>query len=241
MHLYHASMAKEDYGLITQVRDGEVERDWNEVGSALGEKNWGTTEFARFQYYDGRNPDWPEKILRAEYQKALETYREMREDERTHLEVIATNRIPSQPVLTKGLTQVTLGAPQSIYNGGLLRATVRYFDRDRARPGLPPEVAALVDELGPETVGIQLVNTSRGETRNLVVQAGAFGEHQFTRIECGEEGGDGRGVQPVEAKYFGVELPPSTAIRVKAGLDRFANTPSYAFPWHGDTIPVPFQ
>jgi hypothetical protein len=28
--------------------------------------------------------------------------------------------------------------------------------------------------------------------------------------------------------------------RVQAGLNRFSNTPSYAFPWHGDGIPVPF-
>ena len=241
VHLYHATMSQEDYELIAHVRDGEVERDWNDVGSVLGEKNGGSTEFARFQYCDGKNPDWPEKILSAEYQQALETFEQMRTDERTHLEIIATNRLPSQPVLTKGLTQVALGAPQSVYNGGLLRATVRYFDRDRGRPGLPPEVAALVDELGPETVGIQLVNTNRNETRNLIVQAGAFGEHQFTRIKYREEGRDGETVTPVDEKYFAVELPPSTAIRVEAGLRRFANQPSYAFPWHGDAIPVPFQ
>ncbi len=239
-HLYHASMAREDYELITSVRDGEVERDWNEVGAQLGEKNRGQTEFARFQYYDGKNPDWPEKILRAEYQHALEKFQEMRLDERTHYEMITTNRFPNQPVLTKGLTQVTLGAPQSIYNGGLLRATVRYFDQDRARPGLPLEVAALVDKLGADVVGLQLVNTGRNETRNLIVQAGAFGEHGFTRIRYREEGRDGESVAQVDGKYFAVELPPSTAIRVEAGLNRFVNAPSYAFPWHGDGIPVPF-
>jgi len=73
MHLYHASMDEQDYQLITQVRDGDVGRDWNDLGG-LGEKNWGQTEFARFQYYDGRNPVWPEQILAAEYQHALETY-----------------------------------------------------------------------------------------------------------------------------------------------------------------------
>ena len=85
------------------MRDGDVERDWNDVGIALGEKNWGNTEFARFQYYDGKNPGWPEQILRAEYQQALETYETMRADERRPLEIIATNRFPSHPVLTKGL------------------------------------------------------------------------------------------------------------------------------------------
>ena len=240
MHLYHASMAREDYEMITLVRDGDVEHDWNDVGASLGEKNWGNTEFARFQYYDGKNPSWPEQILRAEYQQALETYENMRADERSPLEIIATNRLPSQPVLTKGLTQVALGAPQSVYNGGLLRATVRYFDADRLRPGLPLDVAALVDELGPAVAGIQLVNTSRHETRRLIVQAGAFGEHRFTQLKYRAAGKDSEVATTVEGKYFSVELPPSTAIRVGAGLDRFCNTPSYAFPWHGDGIPVPF-
>ena len=240
MHLYHASMAQEDYDLAIQVRDGDVERDWNDVGLALGEKNWGNTEFARFQYYDGKNPGWPEQILQAEYQTALKTYEGMRADERSALDIIATNQIPGQPVLTKGLTQVALGAPQSVYNGGLLRATVRYFDEDRGRPGLPLDVAALVDELGPETVGLQLVNTSRHEKRRLIVQSGAFGEHQFTQLKYREEGRDGETVTTADGKYFAVELPPSTAIRVEAGLKRFVNTPSYAFPWHGDGMPVPF-
>jgi len=240
MHLYHASMAREDYELITQVRDGDVARDWNEVGLALGEKNWGNTEFARFQYYDGKNPGWPEQILQAEYQTALKTYEGMRADERSALDIIATNQIPGQPVLTKGLTQVALGAPQSVYNGGLLRATVRYFDEDRGRPGLPLDVAALVDELGPETVGLQLVNTSRHEKRRLIVQSGAFGEHQFTQLKYRQEGRDGETVTTADGKYFAVELPPSTAIRVEAGLKRFVNAPSYAFPWHGDGMPVPF-
>ena len=46
---------------------------------------------------------------------------------------------------------------------------------------------------------------------------------------------------PVEGRYFVVELPPSTAIRLDMGMRRFANDPSYAFPWHGDEIPAPFQ
>jgi len=43
-----------------------------------------------------------------------------------------------------------------------------------------------------------------------------------------------------DSKYFAVDLPPSTAIRVEAGLKRFSNTPGYTFPWHGAEIPVPF-
>ena len=256
-HLYHASMSPEDYELITRIRDGEVERDWNEIGDRGGEKNGGETEFARFQYYDGMNPEWPEKILSAEYRWALEAFDKIRLDDRTVEEIITTNYFPPSPVFTKGLTQVTMGAPQSVYNGGLLRATVRYFDRDNARPGLPKDVAALVDKLASDAVGIQLVNLSTTETRNAIVQAGAFGEHQFTALKYQETSQEGLHQNPylwlrsersysgkeipVNAKYFAVQLPPSTSIRLEVGMRRFVNNPSYAFPWHGETIPVPFQ
>ncbi len=232
--LYHASMSKEDYELIDLVRQGERDRDWNHV-PATGEKNSGQTELARFQYYDGKNPDWPMKILRAEYEMALTAFEKICRDDHDVESLIVENVHPANPVYTKGLTQVTLGSPQSVYNGGLLRATVRYFDHDRARPGLPPDVAALVDKLAPDVVGIQLVNVNRTGARNLIVQAGAFGEHQFTEVRHGEN------VVPVDAKHFAVHLPPSTAIRVEAGLRRFVNGSSYAFPWHGDKVPVPFQ
>ena len=256
-HLYHASMSTEDYELITRIRDGEVERDWNEIGDRGGEKNGGETEFARFQYYDGLNPDWPEKILSAEYRWAVEAFDKIRLDDRTVEEIITTNYFPPNPVFTKGLTQVTMGAPQSVYNGGLLRSTVRYYDRDNARPGLPKDVAALVDKLGSDVVGIQLVNLSRTETRNAIVQAGAFGEHQFTGLKYRSMNQEELRQNPylwlrsereyaekeisVNGKYFAVELPPSTSVRLEVGMRRFVNNPSYAFPWHGETIPVPFQ
>ena len=257
VHLYHASMSSEDYELITRIRDGEVERDWNEIGDRGGEKNGGETEFARFQYYDGLNPDWPEKILSAEYRWAVEAFDKIRLDDRTVEEIVTTNFFPPNPVFTKGLTQVTMGAPQSVYNGGLLRATVRYYDRDNARPGLPKDVAALVDKLGSDAVGIQLVNLSTTETRNAIVQAGAFGEHQFTGLKYRSMNQEELRQNPylwlrsereyaeketsVNGKYFAVELPPSTSVRLEVGMRRFVNNPSYAFPWHGETIPVPFQ
>ena len=130
------------------------------------------------------------------------------------------------------------GSPQYMYHSGLLRATLRYFDRDRARPGLPLDVSALVDSLSADSVGVQLVNTGRHASRNLILQAGAFGEHQLTQVSY--DGRDGERVVPVDGKYLAVELPPSTAIRLELGLRRFANQPSYAFPWHGGSVPVPF-
>ena len=237
-HLYHASLSEEDRQLVTWVRDGDASIDWNENKVEGTDFYQGVQEYPRFQYYDGKNPDWPAAILRAELESALKVYGEIRDDERTVEQVIADNRVPANPVHTKVLTHVMLGAPQSVYHGGLLRATVRYFDPDRARPGLPPEVAALVDQLESERVGVQLVNLNRDQGRRVVVQAGAFGEHQFTEVRYAA--GDEERAVAVEGQWIAVELPPSTAIRLDMGLRRFANDPSYAFPWHSDGIPVPF-
>ena len=68
---------------------------------------------------------------------------------------------------------------------------------------------------------------------------GAFGEHTFTTVTTST--GDGLQSTEVNGKYVTVDLPPGTSIRLDAGLDRFSNKPSYAFPWHGDKIPVPFD
>ena len=238
-HLYHASMSREDYELAAWVRERDVSIDWNENKVEGPDFYTGVQEYPRFQYYDGKNPDWPAAILRAELESAVKVYEQMRADERTVEQIIADNRVPPNPVHTKVLTHVTLGAPQSVYHGGLLRATLRYFDPDKARPGLPRDVAALVDELEGDRAGVQLVNLNRYETRKVVVQAGAFGEHQFKEVRYA----DGESVREVSVngKYIAVELPPSTAIRLDMGMRRFVHAPSYAFPWHGDGIPVPFQ
>ena len=239
--VYHASMDPRDYALITRLREGERENDWNAVEVA-GDRSSGNLE-ARFQYYEGQNPDWPVKRLQAEYEYVLGMYQFMRSDARDVSQIIDENRWPPNPVVTKGLTQVTMGSPQPVYNGGLLRAQVRYFDPEERRAGLPKDVAALVDKLEPDAAGIQLVNLNRTETRSVIVQAGAFGEHRFTQVRFEEADPDesNPSVEPatrsltVNGKRFAVELPPSTSIRLDAHMTRFVNQPSYAFPWHGES------
>ncbi len=233
-HLYHMSMASEDYDLIAMIRESDKDRDWNHV-PVSGEKSGGETELARLQYYDGKNPDWPMKILQAEYENAQTNVEKIQNETRDAKTLIEDNPSAPNPVFTKELTQVMMGAPHSVYTGGLLRATVRYFDSDRTRPGLPPDVAALVDRLDADSAGIHLVNLNTSATRNLIVQAGAFAEHEFVDVTHDDQ------TVPVGSRYFAVQLPPSTSIRLDVGMKRFAHRPTYAFPWHGDEIPVPYQ
>ena len=240
-HLYHGTLARQDYELMVRLRDGDVERDWNEIRDD-GDKNVqmqdGHQNMARFNYYDGKNPDWPQRILESDYRYALAQYETIRGENRSPQQMIEDNVSPPFAVYTKALEQVVQGAPQTEYNGGLSRALLRYFDQDGARPGLPPDVAALVDEIRADGIGVQLVNLSQSATRRIILQAGAFGEHTF--VEVGYPAGEERVSAAVDSKAFTAVLPPSTCIRLEIGMRRFSNDPSYAFPWHGDKVPVPF-
>jgi hypothetical protein len=151
------------------------------------------------------------------------------------------------PVTTEVLTQLTLGAPQMLYNGGLLQARVRYFDAARRRPGLPPGVAALVSRVDPADTVVDLVNTHATATASVVVQAGAYGESEFTAARCTSAADTGpgpwQGHEPPPAPavsetaltpdgpWLTVELPPSTQIRLRLGLALRTRPPSYALPW----------
>ncbi|MBM3934948.1 MAG: hypothetical protein FJ319_11735 [SAR202 cluster bacterium] len=238
-HVYHLTMSKEDRDTILHLRDGDKERDWNVEEYGGDSRADYESEYARFQYYDGKNPDWPTKILSLEYELALGVIEKIKADDRSVPEIIKANEEPPNPVYCKSLVQLTTGSPHSVYHGGLLPANVRYFDMDRVRPGLPPDVAAFVDTWAPDRVGIQLVNTGRSATRRLIVQAGGFGQHQFTGVTYRD--GDSERNVTFDGRYFSVELPPSTSIRVEAGMRRFVNAPSYAFPWHGGSVPAPFR
>ena len=106
---------------------------------------------------------------------------------------------------------------------------VRHFDLQQQRPGLPPDVGALVTEMTEDTAGLQLVNLNTTEPREVIVQAGAMGEHNFTSVSTND--GQNRQTVPVNGMYLQVQLPPYTQIDLELGMSRFVNAPSYQHPW----------
>lgn len=253
-HLWHASMDAADWERIERLRRGarngplpyaradspdpppspEAEMwdpdgtlvDWNRVRSDIPHRNQNRhNEAPHLSYLGGTNPEWPEKIMRAEFEQVMRCLDHLRTGAWEH--PWRSQTVTEQnPVFTNGLAQMTMGAPHTSFNGGLLQARVRYFDPERRRPGLPADVAALVEKLAAGRTVLQLVNLNALESRRVIVQAGAFGEHQFTQVAAG-----GASPVAVNARFFEVDLPPSTAIRLEAGTRRFVNRPSYAFPW----------
>jgi hypothetical protein len=171
-------------------------------------------------YLEGKNPDYPEKALRADLAHVRTVVNRMDADDTTPDTRLADYMMTFNPATTDALSKLTLG---SYLTGNIwtLHARVRYFDPARQRPGLPDDVAALVEKFDADTTTLTLVNTNAGESRDVTVQAGAYGEHQFLTVNG----------QPVNGSSVLVRLGPGSGGRLECKVKRYANAPTLKLPW----------
>ena len=228
VHLWAASMAEEDRQRLEVLRRGR-EEEWARVTQrpvrAADDRGW-------TRFLAGEVPDYPERILQANYREVCGRLAKVLADEQdlTALDVHWWQQV--NPVVTEALVQLTTGGPQPIYWGGLAQGRVRYYDPARRRPGLPPDLAALVTRLEADGMALTLVNLSPVEARDVAVAAGSFGEHRFGKVVSG----DGEEIA-VDGGCFRVHLRPGAQVELCIGMQRYAATPSFRFPWHRDGIP----
>jgi hypothetical protein len=102
---------------------------------------------------------------------------------------------------------------------------VRYFDPIRRRAGLPDDVAALVEKLTADSTVLTLVNVNPSQPRTVIVQGGAYGEHEFLDVQCAGK------AFPVQDNQFTVALAPGAGGRLTITMRRYANQPSLMPPW----------
>ncbi len=242
--LWNAAGEDVDLGMLEEIRRRET-YDWRKVFSFRTKEDAGH-EQPWLCFLRGENPDYPVQILRAALTQVHRRMEQIRQDDTDPRDNSIHQWQELNPVTCEALIQLTLGAPQMIYNGGLLLAPVRYFDAERRRPGLPRDVGALVERVEGQRLALRLVNLSHTSSRRLVVQAGTFGEHEFTELRYSKRTGAGPGnveahdaggltagteTSAVNASRFEVELPPGTETRMEIGLLRAVNTASYGGPW----------
>ncbi len=267
IYLWTVSMAEEDLARIDRIpRD----HDWNTIivpkvsgrDSETGRdtKHYIGNTLPWFQYIRGENPDYPERILDANEQLIAQQLVKMRSpagdpDTWDKLENNLAVQIPLNvdgysihawqefcPVYFEGLAQLTLGGPMHISHGGLQHGRVRYYDGQHKRPGLPDAVAALVSHLSEDAVTIEVGNLHHRESRELIIQAGTFGEHQFERVVVYDQAGQAVGEQQVENRWFAITLAPQSGAKLVLGMRRYVNTPSYETPWQSlSDLPAPIR
>ena len=244
--LWHHSTQDADRIRLERLREASG-YDWRTVRSFRTKEEAGHEE-PWLAFLDGDNPDYPERSLAAA--QAQIRHRLARMDKYRDLDVPEADIHvwqQSNPVVTEALVQLTWGAPQVLYNGGLQQARVRYYDARTRRPGLPPQVAALVTRIDPEATTVELVNLDPQAARTLIVQAGACAEHTIRSVHytaCEDSSwiggmydyGHGQpavteAVASVDGPWLTVELPASSRIRLELDLVLRTRTPSYRTPF----------
>jgi hypothetical protein len=186
-------------------------------------------------FLEGRNPDFPEQALRADLERVRSRAQAQRDDRSTPDTRLADAALDINPASVTALIHLTLGGihiarpPWSktspAQGGAPLYARLRHFDPVRRRAGLPEGVAALVTALSDTGTSLTLVNVDPVDPRTVTVQAGGYGEHQFTSVAV-----DGK-AQPVDASSFTITLAPGAGAKIELGMKRYANRPTLAFPW----------
>ena len=256
--LWNLSMSDGDWESMERVRQAEA-FDWNAVFAFHNKEDSGH-EQPWVRYLSGQNSDYPERILAASHQLVCRRLALLREDEAVGTRHHVHHWQWGNPVSSEALIQLTLGGPQPIYNGGLLHCRLRYFDARRRRAGLPEDTGALIETLEARRTVVRLVNLNPNEGRELIIQAGAFGEHQFgtakyigrTSEYPGELGGYAGSyavpplktevqTAPVNNTHLRVELPPGTEIILDLTTERFVNEPSYSGPWQKTVQRIPTE
>lgn len=176
-------------------------------------------------YLDGQNPEYPVEALRQDLSAIGRTVAAMRQDPTTPDTRLADDPMKFNPAHVAALRELMTGGIYSGKHSSVLHCRLRYFDPIARRAGIPPDVAALIERMTSDEVTVQLVNVNQVESRELIVQAGAYGEHQFQSLVV-----DGQSLA-VDSPVLTVHLGPGAGARLTMGMKRYVNQPTLRFPW----------
>ena len=176
-------------------------------------------------FLEGKDPNYPERALRRDFETVRAKVEQMYNDPTSPDTRLADWLLGIVPAQTDNLTELMTGG---YLRGGklwALHARLRYFDPVRRRAGVPSDVGALVGKLTADSVTVTLVNLDPVAPREVVVQAGGYGEHQFTGVTHDGE------TTPLDADALTVRLAPGAGAELTLRMKRYANPPTLSQPW----------
>jgi hypothetical protein len=176
-------------------------------------------------YLNGEDPDYPVDALQAGLNQVRLRVAGMCQDTTTPDTRLSDDMNRLNPAVTDPLIELMLGGLPTGRVGYPLHCRLRYFDPARARAGLPEDVAALVSGMTAGQVTVTLVNLSPVHERAVVVQGGAYGEHQLMSVTVGGQ------TIPADRSALAVRLAPGCGACLQIDMQRYANPPTLAFPW----------
>ncbi len=203
-----------------------------EVSAGRGGYNEADRTAPWLGFLDGKIPDFPEKALQSDLARVRRRVQMIREDATTADSRLADYLLDLNPATTNALTNLTLGGYFSNGRIWVLHSRFRYFDPVKRRAGLPEDVGALVEKLGPDSATVTLVNTNQIAPREVVVQAGGYGEHRFEAVTIAGQ------KTAFQGPVLTVRLEPGAGAKLEFQMTRYANKPTFAFPWDRSWYPA---
>jgi hypothetical protein len=167
-------------------------------------------------YLDGKNAEYPTEALRRDRETVRRRVEAIRADRSVDYQWTSDYPQRFRPAQVESLVNLALGGNAPGTSGNILHTRLFYLDPARNRPGLPEDVAALVERITPEGVRVQLVNLDQANAKEVVVRAGAYGEHQFSQVN-GEASGE---------NALRLRLAPGAGGTLDLGMKLFANPPT---------------
>jgi len=181
---------------------------------------------AWLDYLNGKTPDYPERALQQDLARIRGRIAGLRKDSTTPDTRLADDPMKFNPASIHSLLSLAMGGVHPGVGGNSLVARLRYFDSDRRRPGLPDDVAALVERISADEAALTLVNVSQIEPRTVIVQGGAYGEHEIVSAHSGSA------QTSVGGQHFAVQLAPGSGGKLTIRFKRHANQPTLDLPWN---------
>jgi len=244
LHLWFMSHEEQDWQHIKRLAEAEINTHGKIIDPDL--------EWAYF--VKGLNPGYPERVLQEDLQNIARKVAFIQNEHGDSETWVDNKWINVEPMITGGLNQLSLGGIPIHRRGEMLHSQVRYFDGQHLQPGLPKDVSALVTRIESDWIEVELVNIHADEARRLVVQGGAYGEHLIENVSfaglmaetgltnteapeaCAKntssvEALDTSNSIDIQGIAFSIDLQPRSRSTLRIQLDRYANLPSYSFPW----------
>jgi len=176
-------------------------------------------------YLLGENPNYPEQAIKREQEFIARCIKNMNEDDST-AEVRQTDEPQKvNPVRAGTLVELTTGGNNPGIAGNILHCRVRYFDPTRRRAGLPDDVATLVEKITSDGIELTLVNNNQTEPRKVILQSGAYGEHNFTKATVNNQS------ISLNNNELLVVLEKGTGSKMILKMDLYKNNPTLSLPW----------
>jgi hypothetical protein len=177
------------------------------------------------KYLSGENPDYPVQALRRDFGALRSKAERMRNDLTTPDTRLADDPMDKNPATVRALSELMMAGLDPGRGGGPLHARLRYFDPIRRRAGVPEDIAALVDQVGKNSVSVTLVNINQSRARELVVQCGAYAENEISLVSL-----NGAKVA-VNGPSFHLRIEPGCGARLTLNHSLYSRQPTLHFPW----------